>query len=76
MIAALERAVRKAGGQSKLGRLIGTSQQQVWRFLNLTGGKVPAELVLRIEKATGVPRHALRPDIYPKPRRRRARKAP
>jgi DNA-binding transcriptional regulator YdaS (Cro superfamily) len=27
--------------------------------------RVPAERVLAIEAATGVPRHELRPDIYP-----------
>jgi DNA-binding transcriptional regulator YdaS (Cro superfamily) len=28
-------------------------------------GRVPAERVLSIEAATGVPRHELRPDLYP-----------
>lgn len=28
--------------------------------------RVPAERVLRVEQATGVPRHKLRPDLYPK----------
>lgn len=35
--------------------------------------KVPAERVLAVEAATGVSRHALRPDVYgPAPRARRA----
>jgi DNA-binding transcriptional regulator YdaS (Cro superfamily) len=29
--------------------------------------RVPAERVLDVERATGVPRHELRPDIYPPP---------
>lgn len=29
--------------------------------------RVPAERVLEIERFTGVPRHELRPDIYPPP---------
>lgn len=29
--------------------------------------QVPAERVLDVERATGVPRHELRPDIYPPP---------
>jgi len=29
--------------------------------------RIPAERVLDIERATGVPRHELRPDIYPAP---------
>lgn len=28
--------------------------------------RVPAERVLEVEKLTGIPRHELRPDIYPK----------
>lgn len=30
-------------------------------------GRVPAERVLDIERATGIPRHELRPDLYPAP---------
>lgn len=29
--------------------------------------RVPAERVLDVEKATGIDRHKLRPDIYPQP---------
>lgn len=29
--------------------------------------RVPAERVLEIEQITGVPRHELRPDLYPAP---------
>lgn len=29
--------------------------------------RVPAERVLDVERVTGVPRHALRPDLYPAP---------
>lgn len=29
-------------------------------------GEIPAERVLPLEKLTGVPRHELRPDIYPR----------
>ena len=34
---------------------------QAW----LKKNRVPAERVLAVEKATGVPRHQLRPDLYP-----------
>jgi DNA-binding transcriptional regulator YdaS (Cro superfamily) len=37
--------------------------------------RIPAERVLAIEAATGISRHALRPDIYPPPRKRRPRGA-
>lgn len=53
-----------AGGQSALARLIGKSQGHVWHWLKV-GKRVPAEAVLAIEGATGVPRHELRPDVYP-----------
>lgn len=33
---------------------------------------VPAERVLEVERITGVSRHDLRPDIYPRERKRRA----
>jgi len=64
---ALDRAVVAAGGQSALARAIGVQQAHVWYWLKKRGGKVPAEQVLPIEAATGVPRHELRPDLYPTP---------
>lgn len=63
---ALERAVETAGSQSALARGIGgkVKQGHVWHWLNLAGGKVPAEHVAKIEELTGVSRHELRPDIF------------
>ncbi len=65
---ALKRAVKIAGGQTALARKVGTRQGNVWSWLNRTR-RVPAEFVIKIEDATGgrVPRHELRPDIFPKP---------
>lgn len=60
---ALDRAVKIAGGQSAIARRLGVSQPTVWAWLN--GGQLPAEHVLAVEAATGVSKHALRPDIYP-----------
>ena len=60
----LGRAVLAAGSQSALARKIGLTQQHVWNWLYRMG-QVPAEYVIRIEKATGISRHELRPDIYP-----------
>lgn len=52
------------GVQSKLAAAIGTSQQNISNWLN--GGKsLPAEFVLPTERATGISRHELRPDLYP-----------
>jgi DNA-binding transcriptional regulator YdaS (Cro superfamily) len=63
---ALEEAVEKAGGQSRLARKIGAKQQNVWDWLNKSGVVSP-RFVLAVERETGVPRHRLRPDLYPPP---------
>lgn len=49
---------------SELARRLNVSLQVVcgWR----DRGRVPAERVLAVEEATGVPRHRIRPDIYPR----------
>lgn len=62
----LERALAKAGGQSPLARICGVSQPTVWGWLHKRGGVVPAEYVLLIERETGISRHDLRPDLYPR----------
>jgi DNA-binding transcriptional regulator YdaS (Cro superfamily) len=65
--AALERAVELAGGQKPLADRIGTTQSQVWYWLNQAKRGVPGEYVIPIEAATNgrVTRHELRPDLYP-----------
>ena len=60
---ALERAVELAGGQSALARAIGKSQSHIWHWLKVAK-RVPAEAAVAIEKATGIPRRELRPDLY------------
>ncbi|WP_017521980.1 MULTISPECIES: YdaS family helix-turn-helix protein [Pseudomonas] len=60
---AIRRAVQAAGGQSALARILQVTPQAVQKMC--ASGRVPAERVLEIEKATGVSRHELRPDIYP-----------
>ena len=52
------------GSQSALARLIGVSQQAVFKWL-AKARPLPAEHVLAVEAATGVSKHELRPDIYP-----------
>jgi DNA-binding transcriptional regulator YdaS (Cro superfamily) len=61
-INALKQAIERAGGQTELARSIGTTQGHVSQWLRR--GKVPADKVLLIEKATGVPRYELRPDVF------------
>jgi len=60
---ALRLAVEEAGGQSAFARKINVSQQRVWHWLNKSR-RIPAEVVLDIEAATGVHRSRLRPDIF------------
>jgi DNA-binding transcriptional regulator YdaS (Cro superfamily) len=61
----LQRAISIAGSQSELARRIGVTQAHVWQWLHRSKGKVPGQYVIPIEKATGVSRHELRPDLYP-----------
>ena len=55
----LERAIDAAGGIAQLARKIGISQPSV-----STWTRVPAQRVVAVETATGVPRNDLRPDLY------------
>ena len=45
-----------------LARAIGVDKASVTRW---SQRRVPAERVLDVERITGVPRHELRPDLYP-----------
>jgi DNA-binding transcriptional regulator YdaS (Cro superfamily) len=66
---ALKRALAKAdGNQSAFAAAVGTSQQRI-SYLLAKKKPLPAELVLKTEEAYGIPRHELRPDIYPDPTR-------
>lgn len=60
----LAEAVRAAGNQTAFGRLIGKRQSSVREWL-VNDRPLPAEHVLKVEEATGISRHRLRPDIYP-----------
>lgn len=64
MKSAVKRAISKAGSQSELARLVGVTPQAVqqWEAAN----RVSVRKALDVEKATGISRHDLRPDIYPK----------
>lgn len=64
-LSALKRAVAIVGGQAAMARKCGVSQPTVWGWIHRMG-QAPAEQVLGIEAATGIPKEDLRPDIYPR----------
>ena len=55
----LKRAIAVAGSIGKLGRLLGISQQAISKWQ-----QIPAGQIVAVERATGVPREVLRPDLY------------
>jgi DNA-binding transcriptional regulator YdaS (Cro superfamily) len=63
---ALRHAVDRIGSQSAMSRLLGVTQPAVSGWLK-ESKHLPAEHVLKVEEATGISRHALRPDLYPDP---------
>lgn len=62
----LKLALEKAGSQSALARICGVTQPTVWGWLNAGRKILPGEYVLSVERETGVSRHDLRPDLYPR----------
>lgn len=56
----LEEAIRRAGSQVALARLIGKSQPHIHKWLNSRNPLRP-EHCAAIERAVGVPRRSLRP---------------
>lgn len=55
----LQEAIRAVGGVTELARRIGISQPSVSNW-----ARVPAERVLEVENASGIPCSVLRPDLY------------
>lgn len=64
---ALAKAIETAGSQTALATICGVKQGHVWQWLNTAKKGTPAEHCPAIEKATGVPRWALRPDVFEAP---------
>lgn len=63
---AMKRALAVCGGnQSELARRLGTSQQRIC-YVMARENDCPADLVLSCERSTGISRHELRPDLYPR----------
>lgn len=61
---ALQQAIDNAGSQTALAEKIGVKQQTVSHWVRKFKKASPV-YALKIEKATGVPRHELAPDMYP-----------
>lgn len=61
---ALGKLLDTVGGRTNLARALSVSYQAVSQWK-----RVPAEQVIKVEWATGVPREELRPDLYLAPRR-------
>src|SRR5690348_1150760 len=62
---AFDLAVTRAGSQSDLARICGCTPANISQLLQKRR-ELPAEYVLKVEAATGVSRHDLRPDLYPR----------
>lgn len=58
----IEEAAYRNGGQVGLAKALGVSAQAITKWKD---SRVPAERVLDFERVTGIPRHRIRPDIYP-----------
>ena len=58
--AAIKSAIKVAGSADRLAVVLGITRQAIYQW-----SRAPAERVLDIERATGVSRHDLRPDLYP-----------
>jgi len=55
----LRKAIEAAGSRNRLARKIDISGQAVQQWRD-----VPARWIIAIEKATGIPREELRPELY------------
>jgi DNA-binding transcriptional regulator YdaS (Cro superfamily) len=58
-VVALKRAIKIAGGQAALARMVGISPQGLWWW-----EVCPAERCLQVSQFTGVSVHELRPDVF------------
>lgn len=56
----LELALARTNGAYGLAKAVGLTHQAIQKWQ-----RVPAERVHEVERASGVPRHLLRPDLYP-----------
>jgi DNA-binding transcriptional regulator YdaS (Cro superfamily) len=54
--------LKRVGGPTKLARLLNIQPSAVTQW-----SRIPAERVPPLSDATGIPRHEMRPDLWPAP---------
>jgi DNA-binding transcriptional regulator YdaS (Cro superfamily) len=57
----VEQAIKNAGGGAALAAELNLTRQAIYQWK-----MVPPQHVLEVERITGVSRHDLRPDLYPR----------
>jgi len=62
----VEMVVSKAGGMRPLGRALNINYQAIQQW-----HRIPADRLVAIEEAIGIPREQMRPDLYRPSRKRR-----
>lgn len=60
----LKSFLARRGAVSELARAVGVTHGAVSQWAT---SRVPADRVVAVERATGIPREALRPDLYSRP---------
>lgn len=65
MLEALDSAIRSAGSQTALARICNVTQAAVSDWVNRMK-RLPGKHALAVERETGVSRHRLAPDLYPR----------
>jgi DNA-binding transcriptional regulator YdaS (Cro superfamily) len=58
-------AIKQAGSEARLASQVGCSQPAINKLK--FGAPVSANMAVKIEAATGIPRHELRPDLWDAP---------
>lgn len=57
----LKTFLARRGAVSELARAVGVTHGAISQWVS---SRVPADRVVAVERATGIPREALRPDLY------------
>jgi DNA-binding transcriptional regulator YdaS (Cro superfamily) len=57
---AAKQAIKQAGGGAALALKLRLKRQAIYQWQ-----RVPPQHVQKVEEITGIPRHRLRPDLYP-----------